>query len=63
MNTFSIIAIPFFAAAIVLLALAASRKNRTCYIVGGVLMASSVVNAVIGMALQSHVVKCVLSGI
>ncbi|EHS97285.1 hypothetical protein HMPREF9687_01404 [Klebsiella oxytoca 10-5243] len=51
MNTFSIIAIPFFAAAIVLLALAASRKNRTCYIVGGVLMASSVVNALIGMAL------------
>lgn len=51
MNTFSIIAIPFFAAAIVLLALAVSRKNRTYYIVGGVLMASSVVNAVIGMAL------------
>lgn len=51
MNTFSILAIPFFTLSIVLLVLAATRKNRTCLIIGGVFMASSVVNAVTGMAL------------
>lgn len=51
MNTFSIIAIPFFAAAMVLITLGASWRNSACFIVGGVLMASSVVNAVIGMTL------------
>lgn len=51
MNTFSIIAIPFFALAVVLLTLGTTRKNRACFIVGGVLMASSVVNAVLGLAL------------
>lgn len=51
MNAFSIIAIPFFTAAVVLLALGITRKNRTCVIVGGVFMASTVVNAVIGLAL------------
>ncbi|HCK0914452.1 hypothetical protein ACK3XD_00805 [Klebsiella michiganensis] len=52
MNTFSIIAIPLFAAAVVMLTLGATRKNRACAIVGGVLMAATVVNAVTGMALQ-----------
>ncbi|UTJ49325.1 hypothetical protein NLZ15_10070 [Atlantibacter subterranea] len=51
MNTFSIIAIPFFVTAVVMLTLGAARKNRACFIVGGVFMASTVVNAVIGMAL------------
>lgn len=51
MNTFSIIAIPFFATAVVLLTLGATRKNRAFFIVGGVMMASTVVNAVIGLAL------------
>ncbi|MDV7021078.1 hypothetical protein R4P48_00075 [Atlantibacter subterranea] len=51
MNTFSIIAIPFFVTAVVMLTLGATRKNRACFIVGGVFMASTVVNAVIGMAL------------
>jgi hypothetical protein len=51
MNTFSIIAIPFFAVSVVLLTLGATRKNRTCFIVGGVFMASTVVNAVIGLSL------------
>ena len=50
MNTFSIIAIPFFAVAIVMLVLAATRKERAFLIVGGVFMASSVVNAVIGLS-------------
>ncbi|QLP47937.1 hypothetical protein [Klebsiella michiganensis] len=52
MNTFSLIAIPLFAAAVVMLTLGATRKNRACAIVGGVLMAATVVNAVTGMALQ-----------
>lgn len=52
MNTFSIIAIPLFAAAVVMLTLGATRKNRACAIVSGVLMAATVVNAVTGMALQ-----------
>ncbi|PAC13909.1 hypothetical protein CD006_01490 [Enterobacter sp. 10-1] len=51
LNTFSIIAIPFFTLAVVLLTLGATRKNRACFIVGGVLMSSAVVNAVIGMSL------------
>ena len=51
MNTFSIIAIPFFTIAVVLLTLGATRQNRACFIVGGVFMASTVVNVVIGMAL------------
>lgn len=50
MNTFSIIAIPFFAVAIVMLVLAATRKERTFLIVGGVFMASSFINAVIGLS-------------
>ncbi|WP_449553836.1 hypothetical protein [Lelliottia amnigena] len=50
MNTFSIIAIPFFAVAIVMLVLAATRKERAFLIVGGVFMASSVINAVIGLS-------------
>ncbi|CAI9404330.1 Uncharacterised protein [Lelliottia amnigena] len=51
MNTFSIIAIPFFVVAIVMLALAATRKERVFLITGGVFMISSVVNAVIGLSL------------
>lgn len=50
MNTFSIIAIPFFAVAIVMLVLAATRRERAFLIVGGVFMASSVINAVIGLS-------------
>lgn len=51
MNTFSIIAIPFFAVAIAMLVLAATSKQQTFLIVGGVFMISSVVNAVLGMSL------------
>ncbi|WP_333893209.1 hypothetical protein [Atlantibacter subterraneus] len=51
MNTFSIIAIPFFVTAVVMLTQGLTRKNRAFFIVGGVFMASTVVNAVIGMAL------------
>lgn len=51
MNTFSIIAIPFFAVAVVMLVLAATRKERAFLITGGVFMISSVVNAVIGLSL------------
>lgn len=51
MNTFSILAIPFFALSVVLLTLSATRKNQASFIVGGVFMASSMVNAVIGMSL------------
>lgn len=51
MNTFSIIAIPFFALSVVLLTLGATRKNQASFIVGGVFMASSIVNAIIGMSL------------
>ncbi|MDD9650621.1 hypothetical protein [Klebsiella pasteurii] len=52
MNTFTIIAIPFFAAAIVMLTLGTTRKSRACAIVGGILLAATIVNAVTGMALQ-----------
>ncbi|WP_418611451.1 hypothetical protein AB4W76_15530 [Klebsiella pasteurii] len=52
MNTFTIIAIPFFAAAMVMLTLGRTRKSRACAIVGGVLLTATVVNAVTGMALQ-----------
>jgi hypothetical protein len=51
MNTFSIIAIPFFTLAVVMLTLGATRRNRAFFNVGGVFMASTVVNAVIGLAL------------
>ncbi len=51
MNTFSIITIPFFALSVVLLTLGATRKNQASFIVGGVFMASCVVNAIIGMSL------------
>ena len=51
MNTFSIIAIPFFVTAVVLLALGLTRKNKAFLIVGGVFATSTAVNAVIGMAL------------
>lgn len=46
MNTFSIIAIPFFALSVVLLTLGATRKNLASFIVGGLFMALNVVNAV-----------------
>jgi len=49
MTTFSIIAIPFFVVAIVMLILAATQKKLVFLIVGGVFMASSVVNAVLGL--------------
>lgn len=51
MNTFSILAKPFLALSVVLLALGATRKNHASFIVGGVIMASSVVNSVIGLSL------------
>ncbi|MFI8319813.1 hypothetical protein ACIF4Y_21490 [Kosakonia cowanii] len=50
MNTFSIIAIPFFATSVVLLTLGVTRKNKAFLIVGGVFAMSTVVNAVVGMA-------------
>ncbi len=49
MSTFSIIAIPFFVIAIVMLVLAATQKKSVYLILGSVFMASSVVNAVIGL--------------
>jgi hypothetical protein len=49
LNTFSITAIPFLAMAVVLLTLGMTRKNKALSIAGSVLMASGVVNAVIGM--------------
>lgn len=51
MNTFGIIAIPFFAFAVVLLTLGATRKPQAYFIVGGVFMASSIVNTVLGLTL------------
>ena len=51
MNTFAIIAIPFFVTAVALLALAATKKHQAYLITGGVFMVSSVVNAVLGMTL------------
>ncbi|STQ60042.1 Uncharacterised protein [Pseudescherichia vulneris] len=51
MNTFTIIAIPFFISSIVFLLLAARLKQSVWLIVGSVFMCSSVVNAVIGMSL------------
>ncbi|MCI1899749.1 MAG: hypothetical protein LKI85_15435 [Enterobacter sp.] len=51
MNTFSIVAIPFFVIGVVMLALAATRKELTFLITGGVFMTSSVVNAILGLTL------------
>lgn len=51
MNTFTIIAIPFFITAMISLTLAARQKQSVWLIVGGIFMCSSVVNAVIGMSL------------
>ncbi|WP_176110315.1 hypothetical protein [Izhakiella australiensis] len=52
MSTFSIIAIPFMCASLTMLVLAATLKNKTFLILGSVFMASSVVNAVLGMSLS-----------
>lgn len=49
MTTFTIIAIPFFILALVMLVLASKLKKSTYLILGGVFMASSVVNAVLGL--------------
>ncbi|WP_312226803.1 hypothetical protein [Pseudescherichia sp.] len=51
MNTFSIIAIPFFITAIIFLILAVRQKKSVWLIAGCVFMCSSVTNAVIGMTL------------
>lgn len=51
MTVFSFIAIPFFILALIMLAFAIGRKKPVFLILGGVFMASSVVNAVIGMSL------------
>lgn len=51
MSTFSILAIPSFALSVVLLTLGPTRKSQASLIVGGVFMASSVVNVVIEMSL------------
>lgn len=48
MNTFAIIAIPFFALAVPMLVLAITKKKPVFFILGGVFMSSAVVNAVIG---------------
>jgi hypothetical protein len=50
MNTFSIIAIPFFTLAVVMLTLGATRRNRAWFFVGGGVMAATLVNAVNGLA-------------
>lgn len=52
MTTFSIIAIPFFAAAVAMFALAITKKKSVFFILGGVFMSSALVNAVIGMSIQ-----------
>jgi len=51
MSTFSYIAIPFFLVALVMLILAIRQRKLPFLIVGGVFMASSVVNAVNGLSL------------
>lgn len=51
MSTFSYIAIPFFIVGFVMLLLAARQKQLAFLITGGVFMAASVVNAVIGLSL------------
>ncbi|WP_176691656.1 hypothetical protein [Superficieibacter electus] len=53
MSTFAIIAIPFFVVALVFLSLAFQQRKPVWFILGGVFMASSLVNAVIGMASYS----------
>ncbi|STR39470.1 Uncharacterised protein [Klebsiella michiganensis] len=52
MNTFSIIAIPLFAAAVVMLTLGATPEKPCLRYRRRRLMAATVVNAVTGMALQ-----------
>jgi len=51
MSTFTIIAIPFFVTALVMLTLAITLKQQTFLLVGGIFMVSSLVNAVIGLSL------------
>lgn len=51
MSTFSLLAISFGGLALIMLALAAVKKQKTFLTVGYVLMTSSVVDAVIGMTL------------
>jgi len=51
MSTFTIIAIPFFITALIMLALAVMQKQQTFLLVGGIFMASSLVNAVIGLSI------------
>ncbi|MDY0972894.1 hypothetical protein [Siccibacter turicensis] len=51
MSTFNIIAIPFFLLGMIMLALAATQKQQTYLLLGGVFMASSLVNAVIGLSM------------
>ncbi|WP_165698425.1 hypothetical protein [Chimaeribacter arupi] len=52
MSTFTIIAIPMMVVGLVMLTLAATMKNKTFLIVGGVFITSSFVNAVIGMSVS-----------
>ena len=51
MNTFTIIAIPSFIAAMIFLILAARQRRSVWLIAGSVFMCTSVTNAVIGMTL------------
>ncbi|WP_312946697.1 hypothetical protein [Superficieibacter sp.] len=50
MSTFAIIAIPFLVVSVVFLTLAATLRKPVWFILGGVFLASSMVNAVIAMA-------------
>lgn len=50
MSTFTVIAIPFIVTGVIMLVLAATMKQRAFLIMGGMFIASSVVNAVIGMS-------------
>lgn len=52
MSTFAIIAIPFFIVSVVFLLLAFRQRQKVWFILSGVFMASSLINAVIGMAVQ-----------
>lgn len=53
MTAFTILAIPFFIFAILMLTLAATQQKSPSLILGSVFMTSSVVNAVLGLTYQA----------
>lgn len=53
MTTFTLLAIPLFILAVLMLILAAAQKKSTYLILGSVFMASSVANAVLRLTYQA----------